>query len=189
MTRADVIRSTFPAAIRSDLDAVIDVLPPGPDHERHVGPEVSVQGERFGLLSRLYAPEPEGRRFDQLTERQRLVLACLYTRHHDGHVRQRYLEVVQGSDPWLPVFTLQLVGEYVIEICQRALDQIEAIPIDVYRAFADENPDFMRVIRNRVVSYSRSYEVPFVEHPSYRFLLDLGLWKGHEAARWIRESG
>lgn len=189
VSRADVIRSTFPKSVRADLDAVLEVLPPGPNYERTSGPDVSVSGERFALLNRLYAPEPDLAVDIELAPKQRLILTCLYTRHHNGFVRERHLEAVGGSEPWLPVFTLQLIGEYVIEIGKSALDRIDAIPRDVYRDFADENPDFMRVIRNRVVSYSRSYPGAFVEYPGYLFLRDLGLWKGREAARWMRRAG
>jgi hypothetical protein len=189
VSRASIIRSTFPITVRADLDTVLAGLPPGPDYERTVGPEVSVLGERFSLLSRLYAQEPDLGFVSQLSPKQGLILACLYTRHHDGFVRERHLEAVRGSEAWLPIFTLQLISEYVIEICKSALDRIDAIPRDVYRAFADENPEFMRVIRNRVVSYSRSYPVTFVEYPGYMFLRDLGLWEGREAARWIRAAG
>jgi hypothetical protein len=189
VTRADVIRSTFPAAVGADLDAVLSVLPTGPEYERVIGPEVSVQGERFGIVSRLYVPEPDPAALRELTDGQRLVLACLYTRHHDGFVRERHVRDVRGSEPWLPVFTLQLAGEYVAEVCQRAYFQAHAIPREVYRAFADENPDFMHVIRQRVVSYSRSYPVRFVDYPCYRFLIALGLWEGPEGRRLIRGLG
>lgn len=43
--------------------------------------------------------------------------AVLYTRHHDGFVRQRHVQQAIGSPhAWLVPIVVKLVGEYVIEI-------------------------------------------------------------------------
>lgn len=64
-----------------------------------------------------------------------------------------------------PVTRLSPLGEYVIEICQAALDKI--------------------------VSYAREYHgsMDFVDNPAYRFMTSPGLWDGPEGRRFIRRSG
>lgn len=35
----------------------------------------------------------------------------LYTRHHDGHVRQRHLaRIIEVTDSWIVPFVVQLIG-------------------------------------------------------------------------------
>jgi hypothetical protein len=186
-----VLRSAFPAGLKSDVDAVLTAMPPSLGHERVGGPQVSIEGERIEVLSRLYSPEPPDDATRGLSDRQRLILSCLYSRHHDGYVRERHLLGLQGDEAWVPHFILQLVGEYVVEICQAALDRVDAIPRASYEAFAAENEEFVALIRRRIVSYAREYHrsMDFVDYPAYRFMTSLGLWDGPEGRRFIRRSG
>lgn len=175
----------------SDVDAVITAMPPSLGYERVSGPQVSIAGERIELLSRLYSPELPDEATRGLSDRQRLILSCLYSRHHDGFVRERHLLRLRGDEAWVPHFVLQLVGEYVIEICQAALNQLDAIPRASYETFAAENEEFVALVRRRIVSYARQYHrsMGFVEYPAYRFMTSLGLWDGPEGRRLIRRAG
>lgn len=51
-------------------------------------PDLTVTGERVDIPYRIYNPEPAAEVADALPAIERDVLACLYTRHHDGYVRQ-----------------------------------------------------------------------------------------------------
>ena len=182
-----LLRAAFPAGLQTDVDAVLNVLPRSLSYERLVGPPIRIEGEPIRLIGRLFCPELPDRQMRGLTERQQLIASCLYTRHHDGHVRQRHLAGVRGDEPWLPHFVLQLISEYVIEIAEAALEQIDAIPVARYQAFAEENDEFMALVRSRVVSYYDAYMRPsrFDSTPAYRFLTSLSLWEGPEARRSI----
>lgn len=47
----------------------------------------------------------------------RTVLDCLFTKHHDGYVREKYLRaVINAQFAWVPPFVIQLLGEYVVQI-------------------------------------------------------------------------
>jgi hypothetical protein len=186
-----VLRSAFPARLTSDVDAVLKAMPPSLGYERVSGPQVSIEGERIEILSRLYSPEAPDDATRRLSDRQRLILSCLYSRHQDGYVRERHLLRLQGDEAWVPHFVLQLVGEYVIEICQAALDHLDAIPQASYETLAAENEEFVALIRRRIVSYAREYHrsMDFVAYPAYRFMTSLGLWDGPEGGRLIRRSG
>ena len=46
------------------------------------------------------------------------MTAAIYSRHPDGRVRQRALGTLLDFDePWTAPFIMQLLGEYVIQIC------------------------------------------------------------------------
>jgi len=181
------VHHVFPAALMSDVDVVLSIMPPEPRLRPVMSSRfVSIEGELIRLLVRIYSPEPPADVVTDLSDRQRIILSCLYSRHHDGYVRARYLPDIRGPESWLPHFVLQLIAEYVVEIGQAAFERIDAIPRQNYIALANENPDFMTLVRRRIVSYSQELGLTFVDSPGYKFLATLGLWDGHEARRLIR---
>jgi hypothetical protein len=185
-----ILRSAFPSRLQSEVDAVLAVMPAGPGYERDNDDSVSIQGEKVKLLGRIYSPEPSPDAMGSLSQGRRLILSCLYTRHHDGHVRERQVPNLMVDEPWVAHFVLQLISEYVIEIYRAVEDHAEHIHRETYQAFAAENPKFMSLVRSRIVSYWKEYygsSVDFVDYPGYRFLSSLGLWIGPEARRWIRK--
>lgn len=86
------------------------------------------------------------------------MYACLLTRHHDGYVRQRYLErILSVAEPWVAPFVLQLTGEYVIEILDTCETHIQALDPALYGAFIRDNPEYFQLIHNRMISYWDCY--------------------------------
>jgi hypothetical protein len=92
-----------------------------------------------------------------LTATQRTILHCLYSRHHDGWVRQRHLEhIVASTEPWVVPFVVRLAGEYVleiIEVIERGLPANRAVHGD----FIVRNPEFFARTERRIVSYWACY--------------------------------
>ncbi|WP_182904049.1 hypothetical protein [Microbispora sp. H10830] len=77
----------------------------------------TVGDDRVTVPERIYNPEVSPEKLDGLTPLQQTILHCLYTRHHDGIVRQRHLTQIIGSlEPWALPYVVHLVGEYVLEI-------------------------------------------------------------------------
>jgi hypothetical protein len=112
----DPFVSAFPLSLAGDGQVVSRVIPPTrlPPTQPF---QVDVQGETVAIPYRLYNDEPGDDARNQLSPTQQTMLRCLYTRHHDGLVRQRHLEQVIGVwEPWVIPFVVQLVGEYVVEI-------------------------------------------------------------------------
>lgn len=135
------------------------MLPPR-EHEptpNDIGPVV-LAGEALRIPARVYVPEPAALDVSALSTTQRRVVPCLYTRHHDGRVRQRYLEALLSSDEaWAAPFVVQLLGEYVLEILQ-VLDRGRSDLVrPTFAGFVSENPAFMILTRQRVVSYWSCY--------------------------------
>jgi hypothetical protein len=171
------IAGAFPAALRPDASVVSVAMPPA-----HLPPsssfDVVVDGEAVTIPYRLYNPEPSSVRMGSLSPVQLTMLACLYTRHHDGRVRQRYLRLLAAqANPWVAPFVVQLLGEYVVEI---VLDTREYLaqagePLRaVYRRFAADNPQFLNLTRQRATSYwdcyYRSRFPDREDYPAFRIL-------------------
>jgi hypothetical protein len=154
--------------------------------------QVAVAGESINALLRVYNAEPEIGPIASWSIEQGLIRACIYTRHCDGFVRQRYVEALLArSEPWIPAFILQLLGEYVIEIAQVIYRGLDVIPRDQYHSFAGANPAFIARICQQIVSYYHWISPstsggPFWTAPSYAVMNELGLWDRRVGARLLR---
>jgi hypothetical protein len=147
----------FPAGLADDVRAVEAILP-GPDRYRGTpergGFTVSVAGERVSIPQRVYNFEPGWFRRRRLTDRQRTVLACLYTRHHIGYVRERRLEqVIEIAEPWVVPFVVRLAGEYVVDIVETVRTHLGEKPPALYGEFVAANPAFLGTLERQVVSH------------------------------------
>jgi len=153
----------FPPRLAGDARAVLAVMPAS--RLRPVAPfPVVVQGLPVSIPGRIYNDEPPPDALAALSPRQRQLLHCLYSRHHDGRVRQRHLAHIVGSvDPWVVPFVVQLAGEYVLEILVVIRDGLRDLGTPgtgrhlAYGQFIVDNPDFFARTQRRVVSYWSCY--------------------------------
>jgi hypothetical protein len=75
-----------------------------------------VAGEPVVVPPRVYNPEPCPHVVAGMSHVESVVTAAIYSRHHDGLVRQRHLGTLLDADePWTAPFIVQLLGEYVID--------------------------------------------------------------------------
>src|SRR4051812_28754739 len=151
----------FPAGLSVRVRAVLEATSLGPSAQKRspddIGP-IALNGQRLRIPARIYNPEPDWAIVRSLGDVERSIAACLFTRHHDGRVRERALtQVPVCVEPWAAPFVVQLLGEYVIELVERAAFLIEGTPQAGYVAFARENPDFVRLTTQRATSYWNAY--------------------------------
>lgn len=160
---AHVLAAAFPPRLAGDVRRVLVVMP-----ESATAPmtpfEVEVQGETVAIPSRVYNEEPGAECARALSETQRMVLHCLYSRHHDGRVRQRHLErIVASGEPWAVPFVVQLAGEHVLEIITSIAQGLPGLTEPgsaqrrLYGEFIARNPAFFARTERRVVSYWSCY--------------------------------
>ena len=132
------------------------------------------------IPSRIYSEVPSEADLVKITERQRLIVACLLTRHHNGFVRQRFATSLANSlHDWTTPFAVQLLGEYVYNIFIELNDIFPLGPSKSITAFAANNPKFLTTTCRRIVSYWTYYRtlVPdFAEYPPYQILQRMGIW-------------
>jgi hypothetical protein len=151
----------FPTALRDDVTAVARVMPP-PGHPAAKRREPAlVQSETIDIPYRIYNPEPPADAVEGMSDRQKLIVACVYSRHHDGHVRERHsAHIVDSTEPWVVPFVVQLLGEYVVEICALILSRLAArssFASPGYREFAQANSEFIALTEQRAISYWSCY--------------------------------
>jgi hypothetical protein len=155
--------AAFPSFLHDHVDHVTRAMPPAtlPPHGSFA---VVVDGEDVTIPMRIYNPEPAPSALAALGDDRATILQCLYTRHHDGFVRERHLHgIVESDHSWTAPFVVQLVGEYVLEIivavaeALRDLDAPGSSEGKRYGQFLAANPAFLELTSQRVVSYWNAY--------------------------------
>jgi hypothetical protein len=101
------------------------------------------------------------------------IALCLASRHNDGRIREIAIRNPSlWKSSWAIPFSVQLLGEYVVEIGKAIEEQIDTVGIRPFLDFAKENPGFVETTRRRAISYwdcyYRSDYVKLQDYPCYR---------------------
>lgn len=201
---ASWVVAAFPAALRPDATEVAQVLPP---HDNRWGPStytatsdtvhVVLDGEVLAFPTRIYhGVLPADTSF--VMSLSPVVTACAYTRHHDGHVRQRALRMLLDGpcalQPWAVPYVVKLVDEYVVEIVDDVATFLTEVDVQgspqqrAYGRVLAQNPEMLRLLRARATSYWDCYyrrRHPRLEdYPGHRLALALSRAAAFEGAPW-----
>jgi len=180
------LRSIFPQSLSPAISRVAEILPTSrfePTFDREYASlsigsirQVLVDNEWLNLAGRIYNSEPDEGTFAAEAPLVQAIMSCVYSRSHDGYVREKYLRrILALAYPWTAPFVFQLVGEYVVEITQLiAANSAAFLMHEHYRAFIRDNPDFLTLLWARAVSYEDCYYrglyAPKEGFPAFRFL-------------------
>jgi hypothetical protein len=119
---------------------------------------VNCAGETLHLPQRIYYPPPSDGAFRALQGAEQSIVACWFTRHHDGHVRERFLRALTGFDcAWIIAYVVTLCGEYVIEILRYIWERRDLFDRIELERWLRENQPFYARTRSRIVSYWNCY--------------------------------
>jgi hypothetical protein len=184
----EALRRAFPESLRAAVDEALAIVPPprksGLDAFTLEGPGIgplSLSNAPIVMPYRIYSPEPEAADKQSLGSNAATVLACAYTRQHDGFVRERALrEIVRDDRPWVVPFVVQLLGEYVVEIADVVVEALPEMARSAYEQFANENSSFLELTQQHAISYwSTFYAGRYLlsEYPPVRAIFGLGIWR------------
>jgi hypothetical protein len=167
-SKVELIRS-FPLQLRGEADAVLSVVSEDPLSGNWQFFDVRFGEEVLSIPYRIYF-DPSSLQTVRLTSLQSELLDCLFTRHHDGLVRQKHLErIIRSRNRWVPCFIVPLVGEYVVEILRVIEASLPQLDTSAFADFARANPDFLALTAKRVTSYWDCYyrSVPKEKYPGF----------------------
>lgn len=153
-----VISEAFPKSLKKDVAEVVKIIPLPPEFSTSEQFKVFSDKEIIKIPYRLDYEEAKEKDIEKLTDKQKDILYCIYTRHHDGHIREKYLErIILSKNKWVVPFVFKLIGEYVIEIIILIYSNLEKLDTDSYIKFLKENKYFYNLTKQRVVSYWDCY--------------------------------
>ncbi|MEZ0262889.1 MAG: hypothetical protein ACAH80_17925 [Alphaproteobacteria bacterium] len=162
------LNKLFPSYLGDEFEVIHRMLPSA-QHAPSLGDNFAFIGtEKVAVDCRLYNEWPADISF--ASEIQRRMLYALYTKHHDGHLREKCLRVIiDFDDAWMPPFVFSLLGEYVIEIVSTINENKESLAgKKSYSAFIRGNPDFIELIESRCTSYWDCYHRHGIQKYKYK---------------------
>jgi hypothetical protein len=163
---------------RADL-APLGYVPSSNEH-RYSPPRLD--DTRLLIPYRIYNPPPA---FRSVASDALPFVSTIYTRHHDGHVRQASTGIALSNwHSWMSPFVVQLMSEYVVEIANDIVTWLATAPDparDHLQRFAAGNPAFIAISRARATSYWNEYyrgEFQVREYPPLVALREItGTWR------------
>ncbi|MGE7918277.1 hypothetical protein ACQKM9_04920 [Viridibacillus sp. NPDC093762] len=150
----------FPTELKHDAVKVIKMINQTNKLDFSNCFEVNFRGSKLSIPERIYSNELSLSQYNSLTDRQQVVLNCLFTRHHDGFIREENLKKIINQCKeynWIIPYIIRLTGEYVIEILQVIKDNLDNIDKAIITDFKAENAKFYNTIESRVISYWNYY--------------------------------
>jgi hypothetical protein len=106
----------FPSYLRNDVQAVLTLIPQ--TSELTYTPyffEVISCGETLYIPERIYYDEPSSAQIDILPVNQQKILHTLFTRHHNGYVREaKVKEIIRfaNEDIWIIPYLITQLSQH-----------------------------------------------------------------------------
>lgn len=150
-----LLTAALPARLRAEAAHIAEEICPSVMSGR--GLSVIVNDESLTLPYRVQHGGSDALS-SKLDEPQALIYACIQSRHHDGHMRQRQIErLAAASEPWVVPFVVQLCSEYVVEILQDIEARLPLLDKHAYGTVLRGNPAFLDLAQQRMTSYWDCY--------------------------------
>lgn len=151
----DKILGSFPPALAKVVREVSDMLGMKESDVSGSCYRVRLEGVDLAIPERIYTDDRTP--LADLTDVQRGVMDCLFTRHHDGFVRQRHLRnLALRTEYWVTPFCFRLLGEYVYEMLSDVRRHIDG-NLENYLRFIGENEKFFDRTKSQMISYWDCY--------------------------------
>ena len=154
----------FPAELTKDFDVVLNTILKRTFHDCPIwfsekSIEYTLPHNIVSVPYRLYLLEPSEKDISQLTDVQKQILWCIYTRSNDGYLREKYIRKLLYSDfkEWCIPYIVKLCDEYVIEILYVIYNSLSEKPNEEIRSFCIANKRTISKSYSRMISYWKEY--------------------------------
>lgn len=108
---------------------------------------------------RIYSIDNSGGFLDRLSEQQMMILHCILSRSHEGHIRQKHLNALLQMDyeDWAIPYIVKICDEYVVEILEMAYDFLKEQDTARIKNFCSENREAFCKSYSKMISYWNEY--------------------------------
>ena len=150
----------FPKELNSDLNEVLKVIPKETYNNVSIGCSENLIEYYLNQFIvkfpyRMYFVDVEFSKTDNLTDTQKVILYCIYTRSCNGYVREKYLRELLNLDfdYWAIPFIVKLSDEYVVEILGVLYNKLKNRNNDDIKQFCIDNKSIINKSYLRMIGY------------------------------------
>ena len=108
---------------------------------------------------RIYYIDNSNDFIEYLSEQQKMILHCIYSRSCEGLVRQKHMHSLLQMDyeDWTIPYIVKICDEYVVEILEMTYDILKDQDTERIKNFCNENREIFCKSYNRMISYWNEY--------------------------------
>ena len=154
----------FPVELTKDFDVVLSAISKRTFREcpawfSEKSTEYVLADSKITVPYRCYLLEPSEIDISKLTEQQKQILFCLYTRSSDGYLREKYVRKLLSStfEKWCVPYIVKLCDEYVVEILYVIYNSLSEKPNEEIKSFCLANKRTICKSFSRMISYWNEY--------------------------------
>lgn len=156
-SKRQAVIKCFPFSLKEDAIIIASLIKFN-DYSVHNKIQVSVDNENFIIPYRVYFNKISTWKIQSLSDQQKIMLACLYSRHHDWYIREEMLRKLSWSNKNFTIpYVVQLLSEYVIELFPIIDAQINENNIEEYHKYYKANQIYFKKVEKRIMSYWNVY--------------------------------
>lgn len=166
------LSAAFPAELPQDVEAVCKAMSTnsnafnGALFRNESSKWKLPSGEMIKIPYRIYVGDSllTGHR---MTDMQRLIYHCIFSRSYDGYLRQKHIEALLTSDlpDWAIPYVIKICDEYVKEILEVVYQTLQGGNNERYKALCALNLDYFKLGHSRMISYWNE----FYRYDCYRY--------------------
>ena len=159
-----MFHNAFPNDLRENLNEVIDILPentfsnyPSVTSDDMIA--YTLDGLAVEIPDRMYLLDVADTEFEMLSQTQKQILCCIYTRSCNGYIREKYLRKLLDMpfEQWVVPFIVKLCDEYVLEILEVIYDKLKERDNTDIQEFCLQNKVAISKSYSRMISYWNEY--------------------------------
>ncbi len=156
--------NAFPNNLRENLNRVIAIMPdrtfcdvPFVTSDNAIA--YTLENHIVEIPYRLYLLDVADTAYDELSQIQKQILCCIYTRSCDGYIREKYLRKLLDIpfERWAIPFIVKLCDEYVFEILEVIYGKLKERENTDIKEFCLKNKAAISKSYSRMISYWNVY--------------------------------
>ena len=156
--------NAFPESLRADIDIVLKQLP-----NKTMGNVSGATSDNvipyklddciIEIPYRMYLIETKDTVYDKLSQVQKQILCCIYTRSCNGFIRDKYVQKLLDMplEQWAMPYIVKLCDEYVVEILETIYNNLKDRDNTDIQRFCLANKESISKSYSRMVSYWNEY--------------------------------
>ena len=178
-----MFRGAFPSCLEGNLNRIIQIMPQTTFNNVSAAAsdnaiEYIIKNNVVAIPYRMYLLDISDVEYEKLTQTQKQILCCIYTRSCNGYIREKYLRKLLDMpiEHWVIPFVIKLCDEYVIELIEIIYDKLKERDNTDIQNFCLKNKITIRKSYSRMISYwnvyYRGYEFNFKKYIGRKLFIE-----------------
>lgn len=152
----ELMLGAFPRELEQEINSIFEKITLKTESYNGGKFDIQINKEIVRIPERIYSEDVGEVEEAALSQIQKQILNCYFTRHHNGYIRQKRVNNIFKSGMihyWCIPYIIRLAGEYVVEIIDDINRNINLVDEKALRDFIRQNQKFILTTEGRIASY------------------------------------